>query len=226
MTEKTPKMPVASVTQSRRRLGSRGALFAGFGTLLILMAIISIDSLYSVETFETHNTQIRQGLLYRERTLEQVQVGLYESGDIMSDYIATESDPHKQERLRTEFQSIHNETTASLKACIQSLPTDSRELFQHLAEELERYWSTVDPIFTFRTTQKKGLGNSALPTDVVSRYAEVLAITKEVSAVNSDELKETDRRITEMFAQFRRRLQMFAAIAFSFGLILAGTTII
>ena len=132
-----------------------------------------------------------------------------------------ESDPHAQEMLRTELQSIHNETTASLKACIQSLPADKREPFQHLAEELESYWSRVDPIFALRATEKKGLGNSALRSDVLSQYAEILAIAKEVSAVNDDELKETERRIAETSAQFRRRLLMFATIGFSFGLILA-----
>src|ERR1035438_6254406 len=146
MIEKKRDTLVASPVQGRRQFGSRAALFAGFGTLLILMAIVSIDSLQTLEVFETHNTQIRQDFLYREHTLEQVRTSVYESGDIMSDYTVIDSDPHTQERLRTEFQSIHNETTASLQACIQSLPTDKRESFQHLAEELERYWSRVDPI--------------------------------------------------------------------------------
>ena len=70
------------------------------------MAIISIDSLYTLESFETHNTQIRQDLLYREHALEQVRTSVYESGDIMSDYTVIESDPRTQERLRSEFQSI------------------------------------------------------------------------------------------------------------------------
>jgi signal transduction histidine kinase len=226
MTEKTLDTLVASPVQGRRQFGSRAALFAGFGTLLILMAIVSIDSLRTLEVFETHNTQIRQDFLYREHTLEQVRTSVYESGDIMSDYTVIESDPHTQERLRTEFQAIHNETTALLQACIQSLPTDNKKSFQHLAEELERYWSRVDPIFALRATEKKGLGNSALRSDVLSKYAEVLAITKEVSAVNDDELKETDRRIAETFVQFRRRLLVFAMIGFSFGLILATTTIV
>jgi signal transduction histidine kinase len=226
MTEAKLDTLVASPVQRRRQLGSRAALFAGFGTLLILMAIVSIDSLQTLEVFETHNTQIRQDFLYREHTLEQVRTSVYESGDIMSDYTVIESDPRTQERLRIEFQSIHNETTASLQACIQSLPSGKRESFQHLAEELERYWSRVDPIFTLPTTEKKGLGNSVLRSDVLSKYAEVLAITKEVSAVNDDELQETDRRIAETFAQFRRRLLVFAMIGFSFGLILATTTIV
>jgi signal transduction histidine kinase len=226
MTEKQLGTPAAFPVQGRRQFGSRAALFGGFGTLLILMAIISIDSLYTLEAFETHNAQIRQDLLYREHTLEQVRTSVYESGDIMSDYAVIESDPHTKERLRTEFQSIHNETTSSLKACIQSLPTDKRESFQHLADELQRYWSRVDPVFALGATEKEGLSNSALRNEVLSQYAEVLVITKEVSAVNDDELKETDRRIAETFAQFRHRLLVFSIIGFSFGLILAATTIV
>ena len=105
MTEKEPSRPVASQVQSRRRLGSRAALFAGFGALLILMAIICIDSLHTLGEFQTANTQIRQDFLYRERTLEQVRAGLYESGNIVRDYILIESDADAQAMLRTEFQN-------------------------------------------------------------------------------------------------------------------------
>ena len=55
MTQNKLDTLVASPVQGRRQFGSRAALFTGFGTLLILMAIISIDSLYTLEAFETHN---------------------------------------------------------------------------------------------------------------------------------------------------------------------------
>ena len=45
MTEKQLDALAGSPVQGRLQFGSRAALFAGFGTLLILMAIISIDSL-------------------------------------------------------------------------------------------------------------------------------------------------------------------------------------
>ena len=175
--------------------------------------------------YKTNNTQIRQDFLYRERTLEQVRTGLYETGNIMRDYILIESDPHAQEMLRAEFQSIHNESTAALRACIQSLPTGKREPFQVLSMEMEEYWSMIGPIFALGAQEKKELGNSVLRRDVLMEHAEILAITKEVSAVNDDDLKESDRRMAEVFAQFRRRLLMVATIGFSFGLILTATTI-
>jgi signal transduction histidine kinase len=225
MTQTRSTSPAAPQVHRQNQIGRQTALVAGFGVLLILMGIISVDSLRTLRTIQANDTQIRQDFLYREHTLEKVRTSVYESGDIMSDYTLIESDPHTQERLRTEFQSLHNETAASLKACIQSLPMDKRESFQHLAERLERYWSSVDPIFALRATAKKGLGNAALRSNVLSKYAEVLAITKQVSTVNDDELKEIDRRIAETFAKFRRRLLMVATIAFSFGLILAVATI-
>jgi len=225
MTEKEPGAQVAFQVQSRSRLGSRAVLLAGFGALLILMAIICIDSLHTLGEFQTANTQIRQDFLYREHTLEQVRTGLYESGNIVRDYILIESDPDAQMILRTEFQTIHNETTATLNACIQSLPTSKREPFQHLAVELENYWSTIGPIFALGAKEKKELGNSVLRGDVLSQHAKILKITKEVRAVNNDELNEAERKTSEVFAQFRRRLLMVATIAFSSGLILAASTI-
>src|SRR6266436_3218864 len=225
MIEKEPSTQVASKVQNRRRLGSRAALLAGFGALLILMAIICIDSLHTLGEFQTANTQIRQDFLYREHTLEQVRASLYESGNIVRDYILMESDPDAQAMLRTEFQTIQNETTATLNACIQSLPAGKREPFQHLAVELGNYWSTIGPISTLGAKEKKELGNSVLRGDVLSQHAKILAITKEVRAVNNDELNEAERKTAEVFAQFRRRLLIVATIAFSSGLILAASTI-
>ncbi len=225
MTEKEPSTPLASRVQSRRRLGSRAVLLGGFGAVLILMAIICIDSLHTLGEFQTANTQIRQDFLYREHTLERVRAGLYESDNIVRDYILMESDPDAQAMLRTEFQTIQNETTATLDACIQSLPAGKREPFQHLAVELGNYWSTIGPISTLGAKEKKELGNSVLRGDVLSQHAKILAITKEVRAVNNDELNEAERKTAEVFAQFRRRLLIVATIAFSSGLILAASTI-
>jgi len=226
MIEKTSLTPVASQAQSLRRLGSRAALLAGFGALLVLMVIICIDSLHTLGAFESSNAQIRQDFLYRERTLERVRTGLYESGNILRDYILTGSDPDAQEALGTNLQSVRNETTAALNACIQSVPAGERGPFQHLAAGMERYWLAIDPIFTLGAKERAEQGKSLLRRDVLSQHAEILVITKEVSSVNDDELKESDRRIAEAFAQFRRRLLAVATTAVSLGLILAAATIL
>jgi signal transduction histidine kinase len=226
MTEKRADAAFFSSVQSQRRSGSRVVLISGFAALLILMAIICIDSLHTLGAFETDNTQIREDFLYRERTLEQVRAGLFETGNIVRDYILIESDPRAQEILRTEFQTIHTQTAAELNACILSLPAGKKDAFQHLAAELDNYWSAIEPTFKMSTNEKKNLSVSVLHGDVLSRHAEILAITKEVSAVNDDDLKEAGQRLNEVAARFRRRLVTVATIAFGFGLILAAITIL
>ena len=224
MSDKRPDTPVAN--PSRRRLGSRAALVGGFGALLVLMAIICVDSLRTLEAFETRNTQIRQDFLYRERTLEQVRAGLYESGNVIRDYTLIETFQPARETLRTELKSVQNETTEELQACIQSLPPGKKEPFQRLQAELEKYWSTIQSVIVLSDKEKRGRATPALRSNVLSQHAEILAITREVSTVNDAELKEADRRMGEVFALFRRRLLMVGTIASTLGLILAAATII
>src|SRR5262249_42502975 len=153
----------------------------------------------------------RQDFVYRERTLEQVRAGLYESGTIVRDYVLqNESVPKDQDTIRAELQSIHNETAAALRACIAPLPAGKLEPFQHLAAELEDYWTKVGRAFALGAQATMQPGNSALHADVLSQHTEILKITREVSAVNDTERKEAEGRIADISVQFRRRLLIVA----------------
>ena len=223
-TKETPR--VASQSYSQRRFGPRAELFAGFGALLALMAVMSIDSLRTLRAIETSDAQIRRDFLYRERTLEQARTGLYESGNIVRDYILGGSDRNAQARLHQEFQSIRDATNAALRSCIESLPPSGREPFQHLAVELQNYWSALDPIFESDAKEPHKQSDSFLRSGVQSQHATVLVIAKEVSAVNQSGLEEGERRIAAVFARFRSRLQAVIVFAFGLGLILASATIV
>src|SRR5262249_11518164 len=93
------------------------------------------------------------------------------------------------------------------------------------AVELENYWSKAGGTLVPGGRETE-LGNSVPRADILSQHAEILKITKEVSAVNDAELKEAEGRIAEISSRFRRRLLMVTTIAMSIGLILATATII
>lgn len=224
MTREKMDTSVGFPLKNRRRLGSRTALFAGFGALLVLMVILCVDALHTLGAFETNDTQIRQEFLYRERTLEQVRAGLYESSTIMRDYILlNRSERRGKQALLTQLESIRSETTRALTACMQSLPPDKRKPLEHLAVELENYWSKAGTIASDAIEKAQ---SGALHADILSQHAEILKIAKEVSAVNDAELTEAEGRISKVSAEFRHRLVMVATIALSFGLILTTATIV
>jgi len=221
MTDKPLETRTASSVPGRQRLGFRTVLLSGFGILLLLMLIAAIDSWSMLRGVETQYTQIARELLYRERTLQQVRTGVYDSGDLLSDHSMIESDP---ERLRVEFESIQNQTNAALKACIQSLPPDKKYPFQQLAEELERYWSNADVILGLRGRDSKAPG-SGLRNEHLLQYAQVLALTKEIGALYELQLTETHRKIAETSVQFRHRLLLLSVMSFGIAVILAAATI-
>lgn len=212
--------------RSLGRLDSRAALIAGFGALLVLMAMICIDALLTLRAFEANNIQIQQEFLYRERTLEQVRSGLHESGSMVLEFTQTGSDPAIRHRLLADLESIQNETTGELQSCIRSLPAEKRAPFERLDNEMQKYWVATRAIFEPPTAQKSQPNSPDLRSSLLSQHSAVLAITKEVSQVNDDELKEVDRRIGEVFARFRLRLSLVAAVTFTCGLSLAGATIL
>jgi len=226
MHEKKAGSQVNGQPQTPKRSRSRAALFAGFGALLILMAIICIDSLHTLESFETRNTQIRQDFLYRERTLDELRARLYESRDTLLDYVLIKSEPQQQEALRAELHAIQYETKEKLQQCIQSLPTAKRQPFERLNVELTKYWSTIESSVEPHREKGKEPGNLVSRSDALSQHAAVLAIAKQVSALNDAELKEAARAITQAFAQFRRRMVIVVTVALSFALILATATIV
>jgi signal transduction histidine kinase len=215
-----------SAVPTPKKPGARTALVVGFGALLLLMAVICLDSLRTLSEVAASNAQIRQDYLYREQTLEQVRANLYQSGNIMRDFMLAESDAQTQTALRTQLRSVHEQTDSALAACIQSLPAAQKQPFENLSNELNLYWSTLDPILMRSAGEKKGQIDSILRNAVLLQHAHTLAIATDVSTVNASDLRDAERRGAEVFEQFRSRLLLAATTALGIGLLLAAATII
>ncbi len=213
-------------SRASRGPGARTALIAGFGALLILMGIICVDSLHTLASFASDNAQIRRDFLNREQTLERVRTGLYESGNIMRDYVLAETDSQAQRALESEIQTNKEQIASALETCIRTLPPGEAEPFTNLQQEIARYWSMLDPIFSVSDREKKEAGGAVLRRDVAAQHLRVLAIARDLSEINAGDLREAERRTADLFAQFRKRLLIVIGITFGLGLMLAAATIV
>jgi signal transduction histidine kinase len=206
-----------------KRVGPLAAMITGFGALLFLMAILSFDSVRLLRDLESSSARVRQDFLNRERTLEDVRSSLYESGNILRDYALVEPDPAARETLRHQLHSMRDRSNATLSSGMQSLSVEQRIPFQNLSDELNNYWSMAERVLSSGTRDQ---GISGLHATVLAQHATVLAITRDVSALNELELRDAERKIAEVFVQFRERLRTGTIIAFALGLLLAASTII
>jgi signal transduction histidine kinase len=136
-----------------------------------------------------------------------------DAGGRTSEAVATASE---------ELQRIHKATLTELQNCTSSLPEADRQPFVHLYSELDIYWKMVEPGLNPGGTQRT-LGEPAAST--AAQHAAVLALTRDISALNESELHQGERQIGEVFATFRSRLELFTLAALALGLLLAVITI-
>jgi signal transduction histidine kinase len=207
------------------RWGARLARIAGFGGLLLILAAEGFYSLKIAWQIQVSNTEMRRDFLSRERTLEKIRSALYESGNVVRDYILVEPGENKAETLRTELKTIRDDMETALRIYSLSLRPEERGPFQQLATEVETYWSTLEPIFDWDAKERRYRGNWFLHHEVLPRRTTVLAIAREVSEVNERALQQDERRVTDLFAQFQRRLQIITALGLGVSLVLAALTV-
>lgn len=225
MSGRTNDAPAAARFKRRSRSGARWVLMAGFGALLALMAFTGIEHLRSLKAFEANNRQIRQDFLDRQNTLDQVRTALYESASVLNAYSAAGPDPREREILHGELRTIEAQTTDALQSCIRSLPAGKKRPFEHLASEMEAYWSTINSAVSPDPLKERS-ESSTLRSAVIQRHANVLSITKDLSAQNDADWKEAGQRVEEISAQFRGRILTIVIIGLGFGLALAAGTIV
>jgi signal transduction histidine kinase len=207
------------------RWGARIARIAGFGGLLAILAAEGFYSLKIAWQIQVSNTEMRHDFLSRDRRLEQIRSALYESGNVVRDYVLVEPGENKAETLRTELKTIRDDMETALKVYSLSLRPEDRGPFQQLATEVGTYWSTLEPIFDWDAKARRNRGNWFLRHEVLPRRTTVLAIAREVSELNEQELQEDEKRVADLFARFQRRLQIITALGLGFGLVLAALTV-
>ena len=207
------------------RWGARIARIAGFGGLLAILAAQGFYSLKIAWQIQVSNTEMRRDFLSRDRTLEQIRSALYESGNVVRDYVLVEPGENKAETLRTELKTIRDDMETTLRVYSHSLRPEERGPFQQLATEVGTYWSTLEPIFDWDAKARRNRSNWFLRHEVLPRRTTVLAIAREVSEVNEQALREDERRVADLFAQFQRRLQIITALGLGLGLVLAALTV-
>ena len=74
------------------KFGSKLALLAGFGGVLLLMAVAGLDSVRVLHRIEDDHRKITQSFLAKRHALEGLQSSLWSSGSLVRDYLL-QADP-------------------------------------------------------------------------------------------------------------------------------------
>lgn len=186
-------------------ISRRVILWAGFGMVLVLMAVLAFKADSALNDIETRNARIRQEFLARDALLEQLRSNLYRSGIDVRDYLL-EPDENRAEQIGRELTASRRQMLDGLDEYAKNLPPGESDPFQELRKGVEDYWKLLYPVVGWNLALRLGAGDTFLREQVFPRHEQLLAISDQIAAVNDRQLAAGDAQVAAMFAEVRRQI--------------------
>src|SRR5215831_3257837 len=146
-------------------LGTRFALVAGFGGLLVVMALSGMDTLRVLRQIRANGDQIRQEFLARNHILNNIRSDLYLSGTLVRDFLL-EPDFEHAESYRSSLKQVRSEMDSALESYGSKLWPQETKDFAALSMELARYWEILGPVLQLNNEERQRKGYVFLRDEV------------------------------------------------------------
>ncbi len=204
--------------------GGRPLLLAGFGSLLLLLLLAGGYAVGTLEQVRTSDLRERNNYLTRDRALDQVRTGIYQSAIVMRDYLLSVDEKTGAAQIE-RFSETRGQTDQALAECASLIdPTESPALHE-LQLELQVYWKLLESISRIPADDRQLRGSEYLSTQVRQHRAELIQMVDQLDAISSRQMAASDARMNETFGRLRGRLILIVAVALGMGLLLAGFTV-
>ncbi len=209
---------------TRFAVSRRLVLWGGFGALLVLMVVIAFRADRALKDIERRNAGIRQQYLKRGELLDRLRSNLYTSGIDVRDYLL-EFDEIRAEERGKELQQAHRQMTDSLEKFAGELPPEEALWVAELRQSVSDYWAVLEPVTGWNLSMRLGAGDAFLRQEVFPRHTQLLALSDQISAANTRQLADGERRVAALFAGFRNQVTITALLTVLVGLMVAAVSI-
>jgi signal transduction histidine kinase len=199
---------------------ARFALIAGFGSLLLIMALTGGDALFVLRQVRREDDSIRRQFLFRNHTLNEIRSDLYLSGTWVRDYLL-EPEPSRADAFRSSLEDVRRRMQSALDGYGRQVNSEERPAYSALTTELSRYWDVLRPIMRWTADERRTRGYTFLRDDVFPRRAAMLEIAGRIADLNEQQMNAGNERVGELLVRFQTRLSLTLLIALAIGLGLA-----
>ncbi len=177
------------------RLRTWPILALAFITLIGLLAFAGLQVMQQAVRITHEMSSLHNDYQETERVLARVETEIHLSGVLVRDYLLDRS-ALTAETYRAELRNTRSDLPAELQKLQHLLGADKQERIARLKKALDGYWEVLDPLFEWTPGQKLALSSHFLRREVLPRRDAVLAMAREISALNESSL-ETQRREIE-----------------------------
>ena len=184
--------------------GGRRLLLAGFGGLLLLMAVAGVDALMVLRQVRTSDAQERNLYLRRATALDIVRTGIYQSAIDMRAYLLADTTRDAAAQL-AQWEVVRGRTDQALNDSAAVLDSADAPQLASLRSEVQDYWRLLEFLATIPEGHRRVLGGEYLNREVVRRRGATLDLVDRIDQMNARQMAAGD-------AQLNSDLQ-YAAVA-------------
>ena len=195
-----PGLPLERSGRREVRSGFWAALIAGFGGLIVLIALSGFEALDRARTITARMSQAYQNNLAVEKDLADIRSQLQTSAILVRDYLLDRSaKPYNSspEVLLTLRKRVKDE----MGRLRSRIPAEDVPNLERMNREVQLYWSSLDPIFRWTAEEKLDKSEEFLKTRG-PRRAEILDIVSRIEMLNQQTLakqrQDVERRQQEL----------------------------
>lgn len=197
----------------------------GLGSLLALLFLPGIaalrrsDEVYrKIRRIQTDQQMTQRNLAEIERRLYLVSIAVREA------LLDTSLDEG------TQYHATVVEGRAAIDRELESLRRRTSSvgagMFAQLAQELDRYWESVDPVFQWSPGERSAKGMYFLRQQQRPRRQSILAIAGAISSLTDRSYQKQYEEVTNSQREFRDEIERIVAVAFLVGVLIASASIL
>jgi signal transduction histidine kinase len=171
-------------------------LAAGFGTLIVLIAVLGFGAIRRARAIYNEMESTQQSYLEAEAFRRDISADMYLADILVRDYLLDPS-PKSAPAHRQQLLEIRNSLQSRMDLLAQRMGEGDNRGLSRLQDEVQAYWDSLDPIFEWTPKEKAELSWSFLRHKVLPRRKAVTDLGREVARLNKENLDKERLRIRQ-----------------------------
>jgi len=192
----------ARYTGKSMRQRPRVVLVAGFGGLLLIMALAEAGALFFLNSLRHNDSALQARFLGRNRTLERIRSNIYLSGTFVRDSLLAPEQSGAQAQLAT-LDGLRRDSESALNSYAAALEPEEAAPFQDLRSQIEAYWKVLNRTFAWTSDERGKYRYAFFYEELVPRRTSMLQIADRIEALNEDALRRGDMKLGDLFGRLQ-----------------------
>jgi signal transduction histidine kinase len=200
-------------------------LMVGFGILLTLIAFFGAEGARRLQQINGEIASAQERFQLSNSVLTQVRSEVYLSGILIRDFLL---DPSSLAgvTIKEQLVEIRSSIARQLNGLEPQLNSNEAELLKRLHSEIDLYWQSMDPIFSWTFQEKVALSTFFLKKQVLPRRQAVLSIADQIRRVNDSNFERQRDAVRQSWANFHDFLFQITAISLVLGIAVALVSVL